>query len=77
MLHVQGFLKFLNGEGNGKLEGYSAGQCDFEDLQRCANSRWLTDGSDHSSNYNFSVWSDDDLSILCYFLAAIPSLKVS
>ncbi len=52
-------------------------QCDFENLQRCANSRWLTDGSDHNRNYNFSMWPDNDLSVLCYFLAAIPSLKVS
>ncbi len=41
-----------------------------------ANSRWLTNGSDHNRNYNFSMLSDNDLSILCYFPAAITSLKV-
>ncbi len=40
-------------------------------------SRWLTDGSDHNRNYTFSMWPDNDLSFLCYFLEAIPSLKVS
>ncbi len=34
-------------------------------------SRWLTDGSDQSINYNFSMWPWQ-----CYFLAAIPLLKV-
>ncbi len=80
MLHIGEFLKFCsshltsgrnNGEINGPLEGYSARQCVFEDLQRCANSRWLTNGSDHNRNNN------NVLTILCYFLAAIPSLKVS
>ncbi len=27
----------------------------FEDLQRRANSRWLTDGSDNDKNNNFSM----------------------
>ncbi len=57
---------------NGHLERNSARQCDFEDLQRCANSRWLTDGSDHNRNYDLSMWLDNDLSILCYFLATFP-----
>ncbi len=35
------------------------------------------DGSDHNRNYNFSMLPDNDLSIPCYFLAAIPSLKMS
>ncbi len=49
MLHIPGFLKLCssrnpssgraNGERNGQLEGRSARQCAFEDLQRCANSR--------------------------------------
>ncbi len=87
MLHIPGFLKFIssqnlssgrsNGERNRQLEGCSARQYNFEDLQRCANSSWLTDGSDHNRNYNFSMWPHSDLSILCYFLAAVPSLKFS
>ncbi len=86
MLHIPGLLKFCssrnltsgrNGEGNGQLEGNFARQCDFEDAQRCANPSWLTDGSDHNRNYNFLMWPDSDLCMLCYFLAAISSLKVS
>ncbi len=42
----------------------------FEDLQRCAKSRWLTDGSDHNRNNNFLMWPDNVMTILCYFLAA-------
>ncbi len=84
---MPGFLNFCSsrnltsgrhkGEGNGRLEGYSPRQYDFEDLQRCATSGWLADGSDHNRNYNFSKLPDNDLHILCYFLEAIPSLKVS
>ncbi len=87
MLHIPGLLNLCssrnltsgrnNGERNGQPEGYSARQCDFEDLQRCANSRWLTEGSDHNTNYNFSMWLCNVLTIFCYFLAAIPLLKVS
>ncbi len=40
-------------------------------------SRWLTDGSDHNRNYNFSMWLDNVAAILCYFLVAIPLLKLS
>ncbi len=86
MLHIPGFPKFCSsrnltsgrnsGERKGQLEGYSSRQCAFDDLQRCANSRWLT-GHDHNRNYNFSMWPDNVPTILCYFLAAFPSLKVS
>ncbi len=48
----------------------------FEDSQRCAESRWLTDGTNNHRNYNLSMWPDNILTILCYFFAAIPSLKV-
>ncbi len=40
-------------------------------------SRWLTDGSDHNRNYNFSMRLDNVPTILCYFLVAISSLKLS
>ncbi len=63
------FTKSSNGERNGQLEGYSARQCAFEDLQRCANSRRLTDGSDQSRNNDFLMWPDNVPTILCYFLA--------
>ncbi len=53
------------------------GNVSFEDLQRCANSRWLTGGSNHNSNNNTSVGPDNVLTVLCYLLAAIPKLKVS
>ncbi len=33
-----------NGERNGRLEGYTARQCNFEDPQRRGNSKWLTNG---------------------------------
>ncbi len=49
----------------------------FEDIQRCADSRWLTDGPDNNRNYNLSMWPDNVPTILCYFFAAIPLLKVS
>ncbi len=49
----------------------------FEDLQRCGNSRRLTDGSVHNRNNNFPMWPDKILTILCYFLAAIHSVKVT
>ncbi len=49
----------------------------FDDLQRCANSRWLSDGSDHNSNKDSSMGPDNVLTALCYFLAALPKLKVS
>ncbi len=78
MLHIPGFLKFCgrnNGERNRQLEGYSARHCAFE--ERCANSRWLSNGSDHNITYNYFMWPDSILTILCYFLAAIPLLKVS
>ncbi len=74
---VMVFTKSYNGERNGRPEGYSARQCAFEDLQRCADSRWLTDGLDHNTAYNFSMWPDNVLTILYYLLAAIPSLKNS
>ncbi len=58
MQHISGFLKSCsslnltsgrhNGERNGQLAGYSVRQCVFEDPRRCANSRWLTDGSDQN-----------------------------
>ncbi len=54
-----------NGKINGPLEGYSARQCVLEDLQRCANWRWLTNGSDHNRNNNFSTWSDNVLLFPC------------
>ncbi len=63
--------------GKWKTEGYSARQGAFEDLQRCANSRWLTDGFDHNRIYNFSMWPDNVLTILCCFLASVSSRKVS
>ncbi len=76
MVYIPGFLKFSssrnltsgrnNCERNEQLEGYSARQCDFEDLQWCADSRWLTNGSDHNRNYNFSMWPDNDLPILLF-----------
>ncbi len=56
---------------------HSVRQYIFEDLQRCANSRWLTDGSDHNSNNNSSMWPDNMLAVLSYFFAAIPTLNVS
>ncbi len=63
-----------NSERNGQLEGYSERKCVSEDLQRCANSRCPTNGSDHNRNNNFSMWADI---VLCYFLVAIPAMKVS
>ncbi len=48
----------------------------FEDLQLCANSRWLADGSDHDRNNDFLMWPNNVLTILGYVLAEIPSLKV-
>ncbi len=36
-----------------------------------------TDRSNHNRNYNLLLSPDHDLSILCYFLAAISPLKVS
>ncbi len=87
MLHIPGFPKFCfsrnltvgrkDGERNGQLESCSARECAFEDLQRCANSKWLTDGFDHNRNNNSSMWSDNVLAVLCYILAAIPMPKVS
>ncbi len=84
MLHITGFLNLCssrnlpsgrnNNGRNGQLEGYSARQCVFENLQRCANSRWLTHGSDHTTNYD--ITSRCGQTILCYFLAAIPSLNI-
>ncbi len=74
-----GFLKFCasgNGE-NGQLEGHSTEQCISRDIQRCTNSRWLTDVSKHNRNNHLSIRPDVVLPALCYFLAAIPTLKVS
>ncbi len=75
MMHIPGFLKFCfsrnltvgrnDGERNGQLEGYSTRQCVFEDLQRCANSKWLTNGSDHNRNNNSSLWPDCTLLFPC------------
>ncbi len=51
MIHILGFCSsrnvtsmWKNSERNGQLEGYSARQCTFEYLKRCAKSRWLMDG---------------------------------
>ncbi len=86
MLHTPGFLTFCsprnfpsgrsNVEWNGQPEGYCARQCVFEDLQRCANSRCLIDGSNHNRDNNL-MWPDNVLTIICCFLAAILWLKVS
>ncbi len=38
---------------------------------------WLSDRSDHNRNSNFQMWSDNVLHIICYFLTAIASLRVS
>ncbi len=82
MLHIPGFLKFcsprnLTSRGNRQREGFSAMQRVFENLQRCANSSWQTDGPDHNRNNNSSMWPDNVLTVLCYSLAALPTLKVS
>ncbi len=50
-------LGINNGKRSGQLGGYSSRQCSFEDHQRCANSRWLTDGSDHNRNCSAGEWS--------------------
>ncbi len=50
------------------MEGYSARQCASEDPQRCANFMMAD---------KFSLWPNDVPTIFCYFLAAIPWLKVS
>ncbi len=65
MLHIPGFLAFFssqnstsgrnNGERNGLLEGYSSRQCAFDDPQRCANLRWLTDGCEHNRKYGLTM----------------------
>ncbi len=49
----------------------------FEDLQRCAKSKWLTDGTDHNGNNNPSMWHDNVLTVLFYCLSAHITLKVS
>ncbi len=66
-----------NGGRNGQREGFFVRQCVFEDLQRCANSRWMTGGSDHNRNNKSSMWPDNILTILCYYLAALHTMKVS
>ncbi len=58
-------------------EGFSARQCVCDELQRCADSRWLIDGSDHYRNNNSSMWPDNVLTVLGYSLAALPTLEVS
>ncbi len=75
-LHTPGVLEFCASRNltNGQLDGYSMEQ---GDIQSCTTSRWLTDGSDHNRKKNSSMWSDDVLSVLFYFLAAVPTLKVS
>ncbi len=75
MLHIPGFLKFYssrhltseknNGKRNSELEGFSARQCTFDDFQRYANSRWLTEGTDHNRNNNFSMWPAHSLLVHC------------
>ncbi len=65
-----------NASWNGQPEGYCSRQCVFEDLQRWTTSRRLTDGSDYNRNNNSSMWPDNVLTVLCYFLAAISMLKV-
>ncbi len=81
MIHIPGLLKFCSsrnltsgknyGERTGHLEGYSSRQCAIEDTQRCANSRWLTDGYEHNRNLNLSMWPDNVKTTLCYFVFCI------
>ncbi len=81
MLHILGILEFYssrnvtcgrnNSGRNEQMKGFlEARHCVFEDLQRCANWRRLTDGSDHSRNINPSMWPNNVLTVLCYFLSA-------
>ncbi len=44
-----------------------------QSLQQWANLKW----SDHNRSNNSSVWHENDLTVLCYFIAEIPTLKVS
>ncbi len=73
-MHITGLLKFCSsrnltsgrnkGERTGHLEGYSSRQCAFEDLQRCATSRWLTDGCEQKLKLLDVAWQCPDYSLL-------------
>ncbi len=83
MLHITMFLKFCPSRNltSGRDIGERNGQATPRDnvLLKISNgapmSRWLTNGPDHKRNYSFSVWPDNVPTILCYFFAAVPSLK--
>ncbi len=70
MLHIPGFLcsvlhEILQVEKTTAEEmnnwKATSRDCVSEDLQRFANSRWLTDGSDQNRSINSRMWSDNVL----------------
>ncbi len=87
MLRALGRLKFCLSQNlvSGKttvwkmdnLKDNSKRKCISEDFQRCPDSRWLIEGYDHSRNKSSLMWPGSHLSVLCYFLVAIITLKVS